>query len=163
MRVLTPTEVEPFLSDPVVRQRHLELDLPPTEDWARQSMPTDAGRKNAFAALVARLLYEDPGDVVLEIGEWGIWPSSDNPELFHDYRRCLGEQRHVSEARFHVFTADESVAFRNLLNLCLIFIYDVKVHKLKSGDRVYVSHDEYVDFNFVDREKQDFVEKWLDK
>ena len=162
MRVLTNSEAEEFCAN----QQCLASWNPharSTEGWSSRPLPKDSGSKNYLARFLADIFYEESSDIVLQVSDWSIWPSSDNPELFRQYREFLGERRPLIEASFQVFAAEEGVEFRNLLNLCLLFFYDASVKKISNGDEVFVSHDEYIDFNFVDREKQQALEKWFDE
>src|ERR1700753_4196776 len=120
--------------------------------WKSWPLPEDAGRKNSLAWLITDVLYREPSETTLEVSAWDIFPSCNNQELFDQSREFRGEGRSLSEANFHVFTNSEKTEFRNLLNLCLLFFYDVKVHKLSNGDRVFASHDEFIDLVLCDAE-----------
>ena len=134
---------------------------------ARQSqtyrLPTDAGSKNFLARYIAESMFHEPSEVVLEVTGWSVWPSSDNPELFAEYRASLNEHRPIIEAPFHIFSKEEQVSFRNLLNLCLLFFYDCRVLKLGTLDMFAASHDEVCFFNLTDQERQLYLQKWFEE
>jgi hypothetical protein len=125
-------------------------------------MPADAGSRNFLASYLADSFYERPGIAVLEVRDWSVWSSSDNPELFKEYRASLGETRPLIEAAFHVFTEAEKTAFRNLLNLCLLFFYDVELLNPATSDRFFCSHDEFCCVDLQDFERMQFLRNWFD-
>src|SRR5690348_3545097 len=66
------------------------------------SIPRDSGAKTALSRLLAYLLLRT-SNVCVYVSGWGVWPSSENLELFYGYRRSKGETRHLMEAAAHIF------------------------------------------------------------
>jgi hypothetical protein len=78
------------------------------------------------------------------IGEIGIWPSSENLELFEGYRRSLGETRPLHEAPLHEFGTEDYAALECLLDLVLYFIWDASLIDVSNGTTFHISHDEWI-------------------
>src|ERR1700704_5502382 len=65
-------------------------------------LPCDTGKKTAMGrTLVALLTSKSPG--LFWITRTGIWPSSENIDLFDGYRKSLGENRSINLAPAHIF------------------------------------------------------------
>ena len=85
---------------------------------ATYSMPRDTGRKTALARTFSALA-DGPGEGLLWITEWGIFPSSENMTLFEGYRRSLNENRNLASAPGHLFGAAYIEQVESLLDLAL--------------------------------------------
>lgn len=70
-------------------------------------------------------------------------------DLFYSYRRYLGEPRLLTDAHFHVFTAEEANEFRNILHLGLS-LFDVAGASTTTDFRFYASHDEYIEVGWYE-------------
>src|SRR5258708_40076586 len=122
MQVLTDLEARSFLAANRLGEKLTHLD-PGT---SRSEVTTDVGRRCAYANMLTNHLITDETTVAcLDITDWGVWPSSQNMDLFYSYRRYLGEPRLLMDAHFHVFAAAEANEFRNILHLGLISLFDV--------------------------------------
>jgi len=142
MRVLTEEEARTFLIENNLGERLTHLD-PQT---SRSEVTSDVGRRCAYANMLTNHLSTSETSVAcLDITDWGVWPSSQNMDLFYSYRRYLGEQRTLGDAHFHLFTAAEANEFRNILHLGLISLFDVAGASTTTNFRFYASHDEYID------------------
>jgi hypothetical protein len=159
MKVLTKNESDAWLSERGLQP--LRENRWWYESHTREKMPADAGSRNFLASYLADSFYERPSTAVLEVRNWSVWPSSDNPELFKEYRTSLGEKRPLIEAAFHVFMEAEETAFRNVLNLCLLFFYDVELLSPATGDRFFCSHDEFCCLDLQDFERMQFLKNWF--
>jgi hypothetical protein len=117
----------------------------------------DSGRKTELARLLATGVAESKGAGVLWIGEIGIWPSSENLELFNGYRRSLGEARPLHEAPIHEFGAGDYVALECLLDLVLYFVWDASLIDVSDATAFHISHDEWIT---VRADGPEPVERW---
>jgi len=107
-------------------------------------IPGDSGKKTALARLVPRL----PGStvpLVLWITGWGVWPSSENWDLFYGYRRSLGENRHLIDAPVHVVEAADSEALASILSMVFFFGWDAQLMNTTGEFMVTISHDEWLE------------------
>ena len=100
--------------------------------------------------LANHLITSETSIACLDITDWGVWPSSQNMDLFYSYRRYLGERRSLGNAHF-IFTASEANEFRNILHLELISLFDVAGASTTTDFRFYASHDEYIDVTWYRR------------
>ena len=86
MTVLNFTEVLKWLEQHSLEHadNHIKSDYyRKTNDFR---IPADSGRKTAIAKEISNLFSND---CLLWINEYGIWPSSENIELFDGYRRSI--------------------------------------------------------------------------
>ncbi|HEX8253015.1 MAG TPA: hypothetical protein VF846_07715 [Thermoanaerobaculia bacterium] len=115
----------------------------------RYSMPADAGRKTALARTFSAL-SDGPGEGLLWITRWGIFPSSENMTLFEGYRRSLNEKRTLASAPGHLFGAADIEQLECLLGMALYFFWDVSLFA-PNGVWVRISHDEVFSVHSTDR------------
>ncbi len=142
MQVLTEVEAREFLIRHGLGEELTHLD----PNKKRTEFTTDVGHRCACANLLTNHIVTDQDSVAcLDITDWDVWPSSQNPDLFYSYRKYLGEHRGLIDAHFHVFKANEANEFRNILHLALISLYDVAGASTTTDFRFYASHDEWID------------------
>jgi hypothetical protein len=141
MNVLNPQEAKYFLRANNFGEKLTRL-APGT---FRREVTTDVGRRCAYANMLTNhLITNESATACLDITDWGVWPSSQNMDLFYSYRRYLGEHRSLTEAHFHVFAAAEANELRNVLHLGLISLFDVAGASTTTDFRFYASHDEWI-------------------
>lgn len=122
---------EPF-SWPGVERRHSHS--------VTYLLPTDVGKKTALARALTALVGR-PGEGLLWITEWGVFPSCENMALFDGYRRSLRDERTVRAAPGHVFRESDLPELECLLDLVLYFFWDATVFDAGSI-WLRISHDE---------------------
>lgn len=103
-------------------------------------IPADAGRKTALARAFSAL-SDGAGETLVWITAWGIFPSSQNMELFDGYRRSLNESRSIAEAPGHIFDSSDRNELECVLDLVLYFFWDASVFA-PGGIWIRISHDE---------------------
>jgi hypothetical protein len=83
---------------------------------------------------------------LLWITEFGIWPSSENWNLFDRLRRSYGETDSLRERPGHLFFGDEIDDLASFLQLSALFGWGG--YLLTEADQInaFFSHDEYIDF-----------------
>jgi hypothetical protein len=158
MKVLTELEARAFLIANRLGEKLTHL----APEVSRTEVTSDVGRRCAYANMLTNNLITDETAVAcLDITDWGVWPSSQNMDLFYSYRRHLGEPRTLMDAHFHVFAAAEANEFRNILHLGLISLFDVAGASTTTDFRFYASHDGYIQVGW--REGADWQEtiKWF--
>ncbi len=107
-------------------------------------IPADSGRKTAIARAL-RASVGNASEGLLWITGWGVWPSSENMNLFDGYRKSLGEHRSLQDAPFHLFTGSNSVELECLLDLILYFFWDAILIDGSHTSAFRISHDEYIE------------------
>ena len=142
MQVLTESEAQSFLAANGLGEKLTQL----AAETSRTEFTTDVGRRCAYAKLLTNhLITHEDAIACLDITDWGVWPSSQNMDLFYSYRRYLGEPRLLIDAHFHVFRAAEANELRNILHLGLISLFDVAGASTTTDFRFYASHDEFIE------------------
>jgi hypothetical protein len=121
-----------------VQRRELAAHLPYEQAY---HVPGDAGRKTALARELAAVTIERE-ELLIWISGWGIWPSSENQELFYAYRASLGERRSLMEAPCHVLESVDRIVLECLLDLILYFSWDSALVYAGGDAAVSVGHDE---------------------
>ena len=106
-------------------------------------IPGDSGRKSAISrALVSQ--FDANGESLLWINEFGIWPSSEERNLFDGFRRSLGERRALHEAPGHLFSKSDLANVTSLLAMALYFIWGAVLYSPEKGLAIEIDHDEFI-------------------
>ena len=119
-------------------------------------LPKDSGRK----VWLSRFLYSflDPSpELLIWLGEWGVWSSSEHMPLMTRLRQALGEPRSLIETPGHLVTPEEVDDGISLLAVALLFVWDCHVITASGRDVIFVSHDEHGWFGSRDAGVADFV------
>jgi len=125
-------------------------------------IPKDSGRKTALARLLASLVNGDSKSLFWITG-YGIWPSSENRELFRGYRQSLGELRSLGEAPCHFFEKPDLAQIECLILMALYFVWDAIIIE-GSGNQVFkLSHDEIMTIETKDPQHLSFLKTKLEK
>jgi hypothetical protein len=151
MRIATVAEGAEWLKarglDSIVSRRDLEVRLPRESAFR---VPQDAGRKTALARALTAQVTAEQGELMLWITGSGMWPSSENPELFYGYRASLGDRRSLAEAPCHILQDSDRGACECLLDLVLYFSWDGTVVDSRVNGAVVLSHDEILTVRTLD-------------
>jgi len=148
MRFLTYPESADWCSrrNYPIRQREgniLGPDIQPPEfQRVELALPTDSGRKVWLARFIYGLLAPSP-ELLIWIGDWALWPSSQHMPLFSRFRQAFGEGRSLIEAPGHLVTPSEIEDGVSILTMSLLFFWDCHVLTASGRDVVFVSHDEF--------------------
>lgn len=110
---------------------------------ARYALLPDCGKKTYLARQILTLLRLEP-EAILWVTGWGVWPSSENPELFYKYRRSLGESRSLAEVPAHLCSHADIKDIECLLDICLFFLWDCWLIEHSKELAVFLSHDEFI-------------------
>lgn len=113
-------------------------------------VPPDAGRKTALARHLTALSRGETAECVLWITGYGIWPSSENQNLFYAVRGWLGESRNLREVPCHLFGQEDLDALECLLDLILYFSWDAFLLLASGTSIVRLSHDEILTVHATD-------------
>src|SRR5438477_1666423 len=105
MRCLTYSESAQWCSRRSFPTRQIEgyavgpdpdLQFPPFH-FVEFTLPTDSGCKVAFGRFLYSLIDPAP-ELLIWIGDWAVWPSSQHMPLFTRLRQALGESRPLIDA-----------------------------------------------------------------
>ncbi|MGO9650110.1 MAG: hypothetical protein ACLPOO_18915 [Terriglobales bacterium] len=125
-------------------------------------LPTDCGKKTGLARALANLVDPIPPALFWITGH-GIWPSSENPDLFNGYRSSLGEHRSLPEAPGHVFEKNDLLALQTLIAMSLYFFWDAYLIEGSCALVFRLSHDEFVDVYTKSKDRLNAIEEVLTK
>jgi hypothetical protein len=104
-------------------------------------LPIDSGRKVWLARFLYGLVDSSP-ELLIWLGDWGVWPSSQHMPLFSRFRQAFGEHRPLIEAPGHLVAPDEIEDGVSILTMSLFFLWDCHLLTASGRDVVFVSHDE---------------------
>jgi hypothetical protein len=77
---------------------------------------------------------------------WGIWRSSENLHLYYRLRQSYGDQRLLDEAPALLFLDYEAADLVSFLEVGIACGWDMHLIPFVGYARMFVSHDEFVDF-----------------
>jgi hypothetical protein len=86
------------------------------------------------------------GAVSFWVTEWGIWESSENWHLYYRLRQSYDDHRLIEEAPAHLFLDYEPHDLISFLQIGLSMGWDFNVLTQADYSRVFVSHDEWIEF-----------------
>ena len=110
--------------------------------FAEFKPPTDSGQKVWFSRFLFGLIDPTP-EVLLWLGNWGVWGSSEHMPLFTRFRQAFGEVRPLIEVPGHLASAEDADDAISILATALLFVWDCHVITSSGRDVIYLSHDEY--------------------
>jgi hypothetical protein len=134
-----------FGDSKTIVERLAELkSIPLSYSECEFSTPKDSGEKVALARLLVKIFASlKSTEIILYISEWGIWPSSENMEIFDSYRLAKGETRTLEEAPIHRFASANDPTLLGLLCLALYFIWGVELFNSEGKCLFSLNHDEW--------------------
>ncbi len=87
-------------------------------------------------------LFPEGAGCMIWLRGWGVWPSSEFPQLWDEIRKCHGEQRWIIDAPGHLFSATEMELARGMARLVILFGWDALIFSMPCSFVVSLSHDE---------------------
>ena len=120
---------DPFLSEPEFH-------------FARFAIPEDAGRRVWLAKLLLSII-NPTAELLMQIGDWSVWPSGQHMPLFERFRQSFGDHRPLIEAPAHVLGAAEKDDSASILIISVLFLWNCHVLAEGGKEAFFVSHDEY--------------------
>jgi hypothetical protein len=100
-------------------------------------------------------------ECLLWITQWGVWPSSENLHLFYRVRGSYGEHRQLADAPGHLFLKHEMVELTTFIELALLCGWDFYLLPAPAYAAVFVSHDEFIEFQTNDSDSANAVKDSL--
>ncbi len=160
MRIIDKKETELWLSDRGHPNPEGKRLLQGFLDPITYMIPADSGKKTALSKKITSFFATD-GEALLWINEWGIWPSSENQNLFYGFRRSLGESSSLIEKPGHIFKRTDLETVESLLCMVFYFIWGAVLVSPANDLVIKISHDEYIDL-YVKDKKADVIENLND-
>lgn len=100
---------------------------------------------------------------LLWVTEWRVWPSSENWYLYYRLRQSYRDHQLIEEASGHLFLDYEASDLISFLQVGLIAGMDMHLIPTVSYGRVFISHDEWVEFAMQDALELDNIKADLVK
>jgi len=167
MRFLTPSECVKWCEMHDYPAGPHEGYLTPIADetpagfhFADFSIPTDSGRKVALARLLYSLIDPAP-ELLLWLGEWGVWKYCEHIPLLTRFREALGESRPLIDAPGQLVTMSEAEDGISILVVALEFCWDCHIISGAGNEAVFVSHDEFGWYGSRDASRTESVDQRL--
>jgi len=108
-----------------------------------KTIPNDSGKKNYIAREISNIEYGN--ECLLYIDGYGIWPSSENIELFKGYRKSIGIGESLAEKPAHLIARSEKTELYCLLCMVLYFCWGAILIPESANEIIRISHDECID------------------
>jgi hypothetical protein len=106
------------------------------------SIPDDAGRRIAVMKNLISLL-DTSAELLVQVGDWAVWPSGQHMPLFDRFRQAFGERRPLIEALGHIIQASERDDAVSILVISVLYLWNCHVLSADGDQALFVSHDEY--------------------
>lgn len=105
--------------------------------------PMDTGQKTALARELLRL-FPVSGTVLILVREWGIWPSSENPNLFKFLRQSFGLSASLVDCPGTFLDLQDRAEIECLLDAILFSYWSATVMDANESVKLEISHDEMI-------------------
>lgn len=151
MKTIDLNETKTWLQNKSLIESDGKLTLHQFKKVASCKIPRDSGKKTVLAKSLAGI-FEHDTEALLWINEFGIWPSSEDANLFNGFRKSFGETKPLHEKPGHIFSKDDIKTIISLLAMTFYFCWGAIV--LSTGENILfkISHDEIIDI-FIDEDK----------
>jgi hypothetical protein len=104
-------------------------------------IPVDSGKKTAISAMLCSFFKKEQ-ESLLWINEYGIWPSSEDGNLFAGFRKSLGISESLFEKPGHVFSMQDNISIKSILCMVLYFCWGAFIIPGSKAFCIKVTHDE---------------------
>lgn len=154
MKTLTLNESHDWCRDCGIELDRSSLGVPPAAEGnaLRLALPAKASRLTWFSRVVEESIQPWERCLLLVTG-WGVWASSENWHLYYRLRQSYGDKRLLEEAPGHLFLGFEANDLVSFLELGIVFGWDMHVVPAGGYGRVFISHDEWIQFVMSDESK----------
>ncbi len=143
MRIIDKEETMRWLSQSGLLDSAGKLSFSGFVEVMDSAIPADSGRKTAISRAMV-LLFDATDEALLWINEFGIWPSSEDRNLFEGFRRSLGEHSPLHEKPGHIFSSRDLSNVGSLVAMMLYFVWGGILYSPVRGLAIKISHDEYI-------------------
>ena len=151
MRFLTPAECSQWCDR---WQISLNDQRQPASEFAqpyrlRCDFPPSFTQSLCFSRCIESAL-QPRETCLLWITNWGIFPSNENLHLYYRLRQSYGDCRLLDESPGHLCHDYERPEVVTLIQLCMLFGWDVHLIPCAGYGRAFVCHDEWAEIGFDD-------------
>ena len=109
-------------------------------------LPSSLYQIDYFSQLIEGSLH--PRDrCLLWVTDWSVGINTDNWHLYYRLRQSYGDQRLIEEAPGHLFLNYEIADMVSFIKIGLIHGWDIHLLPSEGYGRVFISHDEWVQFD----------------
>lgn len=116
------------------------------------------------AGVMAEWLWEhQPEQVVVQVTEWGIWESSENPALYYAWRRHLGSKSLLDDEPGHLFLVGEKSHVVSLIQMAMIFGWGVAAGTNEGDALLMFDHDGHTHAVSRVKSRAEKLAEWLAK
>jgi len=164
MRTLTPGELKDWCISQGVELDDRGAPIHPHggSSAARFDLPKDITKLTWFSRFIERSL-QPREHCLLWVTAWGVWPSSENWHLYYRLRQSYADQRLIHEAPGHLFLEFEGADLVSFVEIGVIAGWDMHLIPTIGYGRVFVSHDEWVEFAMDDPSETERIRVELSK
>ena len=157
MKIINEKQISIWLSEIGISEAQGKIVCP---DFYKTQyhIPIDSGKKTVLSKQVASLFKNDD-EILLWINEFGIWPSSEDWNLFEGFRTSLGEGEPLYKKPGHILFKDDIKTFESLLALVFYFIWGAIILSKNNNFLIKISHDEIIEIFFKERENLSYIEE----
>jgi hypothetical protein len=141
MRFLTVPEATAWCTD---RVSLTERGFPTHPSQERHYACAPVSTDTAFCRLLEQTLQPREA-CLLWVTDWGVW-GSENLHLYYRLRQSYGELRLLEDAPAHLFLNYEAPDLISFLQVGLLCGWDMHLIPAVGYARLFVSHDEFVEF-----------------
>jgi len=153
VKLSTHTEAVAFI-------KHLGINyydkLPAFESYFPYSVTYSITSQEKYFLSLARsffLLFDNYKEIIFLITEWGVWPSSEDMNLFYRFRKSFGFDQKLIEYPAHVLSKNEQEDIITLIYIGLMSGWDFYLLPDSKEFAVSCNHDEFICVHGVDSEK----------
>jgi|SRR6266540_2885714 len=155
MQIIDKNEIMIWLDKRKLLDHRGELLHTEFTELSQYKFPVDSGKKTALSKTIASF-FDTDSEALLWINEFGIWPSSEDINLFNGFRRSLGEFSALTVKPGHIFSSNDLETIGSLLSMILYFCWGAVLVSTSKNLIIKISHDEIIDI--FARDKQSFSE-----
>ena len=141
MQFYTQQECEDWLT----RRERIRPDQDKSLLAERFNFPSEGYRFFPIAKAIAQsITYRQA--TLLWVTEWGVWPSSENWQLYYKLRQSYSDFRLLQDVPGHLFLEYESEDFSTFLQVAMLSGWGGYVLTAANYVNAFFSHDEYIEF-----------------
>jgi hypothetical protein len=143
MKTIELTTIKSWFAERQLLIEHNHF-MPSAGQYSKQiKIPIDSGKKVCISqALCSFFNNEEEG--LLWINEYGIWPSSENWDLFDGYRKSIDVTEPLWIKPGHIFSPRDIVIVKSLLSMVLFFYWGAILVPSSKKFVMEISHDEVI-------------------
>jgi hypothetical protein len=149
MRFFSPAEIKTWCNGHGVEvdDEGLPAWPPPSRHYVSFEVPREFKMLTWFCKFVDSVL-QPRQECLLCVTRSGVWPSSENWQLYYRLRQSYGDFRLLGEAPGHLFLAHEVSDLVSFTSVAVLSGWDFSIFPAVGYGAAFVSHDEWIEFCF---------------